>query len=175
MRTKSLTQIALMTALLCILAPISLPLPASPIAFTLATFALYLTAYLLPPAQGLAVVGLYLLIGAAGLPVFSGYGGGISRFAAPGGGYLVGYFLLVGVGSFSLRRFPTKTLRIGGLLCATLLMYLLGTLWMAFVTNSPFLALLPTSLCFLPFDGLKLWLASRIGRAVQRHLKNQRP
>lgn len=167
MRTKSLTQIALMAALLCILAPISLPLPASPVAFTLAAFALYLTAYLLPPAQGLAAVGLYLLIGAAGLPVFSGYAGGISRFAAPGGGYLIGYFLLVGVGSFSLRRFSTKALRIGGLLLATFLMHLLGMLWMAFVTNSPFLALLPISLCFLPFDLLKLWLACRIGRRIK--------
>lgn len=175
MQTKSLTQIALMTALLCILAPISIPLPTSPVAFTLATFALYLTAYLLPPAQAIAVVGLYLLIGAAGLPVFSGYAGGISRFAAPGGGYLAGYFLLVGIGSFALRRFSEKILRIGGLFLATLLMYLLGTLWMAFVTHSPFLALLPTSLCFLPFDGIKLWLACRIGRAVARHLKSQRP
>lgn len=167
MQTKSLTQISLMTALLCILAPISLPLPASPVSLTLATFALYLTAYLLPPKKALAVVGLYLLIGAAGLPVFSGYGGGISRFAASGGGYLMGYFPLVGIGSFSLRRFSQKSLRIGGLLCATLLMYLLGMLRMAFVTNSPFLALLPTTLCFLPFDILKLWLACRIGRRIK--------
>ena len=81
--TKTYTTTALMTAVICILAPISIPIPVSPVALTLCTFAIYLTAYILPPRQALASVGLYLLLGAVGLPVFSGYGGGISRFASP--------------------------------------------------------------------------------------------
>lgn len=171
MQTKSLTQPALMTALLCILAPISIPLPAGSIAFTLATFAIYLAAYLLPPKQAIAVVGLYLLMGAAGLPVFSGYQGGISRFAAPGGGYLVGYLLLAGLGSVSLHRAKKSILQIGGALLATLLTYLIGTAWAAFVTHAPFRTLLLTALlCFLPLDTMKLLLACRIGQAVRKHL-----
>ena len=85
-KTRTLTMTALMTAVICIFAPISIPIPISPVALTLGTFAMYLTAYVLPPRQALAAIGLYLLLGAAGLPVFSGYTAGLSRFAAPGGG-----------------------------------------------------------------------------------------
>lgn len=79
MKTKDLTRTALMTAVLCILAPISIPVPVSSVALTLATFALYLMAHILNPKQTLAAVGIYLLLGAVGLPVFSGYMAGISR------------------------------------------------------------------------------------------------
>ena len=100
MKTKDLTRIAMMAAVLCILAPISIPIPVSSVALTLATFALYLMAYILNPRQAFAAVGLYLLLGAMGLPVFSGYIAGVSRFAAPGGGYLIGYLFLVGISIF---------------------------------------------------------------------------
>ena len=55
MKPQDLTRIALMTAILCILAPISIPLPVSSVALTLATFAIYLTAYILKPKQALAI------------------------------------------------------------------------------------------------------------------------
>ena len=86
MKTTELTRIALMTAVLCILAPISIPVPFSSVALSLAAFAIYLMAYILKPRQALFSICLYLLLGAAGLPVFAGYLGGISRFASPNGG-----------------------------------------------------------------------------------------
>ena len=76
MKTTELTRIALMAAVLCVLAPISIPIPVSSVALSLATFAIYLMAYILKPKQALASVSLYLLLGAAGLPVFAGYLGG---------------------------------------------------------------------------------------------------
>ncbi|MGN1231305.1 MAG: biotin transporter BioY, partial [Anaerotignum sp.] len=97
--TKKIVYIALMAAILCILAPISIPIPVSTISLTLATLAIYIIAYVLEPKEALAAVGLYLLLGAIGLPVFSGYMSGISRFVAPGGGYLVGYLFLAGISS----------------------------------------------------------------------------
>ena len=105
-KTRTLTMTALMTAVICIFAPISIPIPISPVALTLGTFAMYLTAYVLPPRQALAAIGLYLLLGAAGLPVFSGYTAGLSRFAAPGGGYLIGFLFLTGISSLFVSRFP---------------------------------------------------------------------
>ncbi|MBR7137320.1 MAG: biotin transporter BioY, partial [Clostridia bacterium] len=53
-----------------------------------------------------ASVGLYLLLGAAGLPIFSGYTAGISRFAGTGGGYLLGYLFLAGISAFFVRQRP---------------------------------------------------------------------
>ena len=108
-KTRTLTMTALMTAVICIFAPISIPIPISPVALTLGTFAMYLTAYVLPLRQALAAIGLYLLLGAAGLPVFSGYTAGLSRFAAPGGGYLIGFLFLTGITTF-LQSLPMGAL-----------------------------------------------------------------
>ena len=172
MKTTDLTSIALMTAVLCILAPISIPVPVSSVAVSLATFAIYMMAYILNPRQSLAAVGLYLLSGAAGLPVFSGYMAGISRFAAPGGGYLLGYLLLAGISSLFIHRSTKTSVQITGMLLGTVAMYGIGTCWLAFSTGSSFLAALPAGmLTFLPFDLIKIILASYIGRKLQLHIK----
>ena len=171
---KELTYTALMAAVICILAPISIPVPVSSVALTLATFALYLTAYVLPPKKALAAVGIYLLLGAAGLPVFSGYTGGISRFAAAGGGYLVGYLFLTGISSAVIHRFPNRSLiQIIGMFAATFVTYLLGTFWMAHVIGAGFLETLPAgALVFLPLDTVKILVSCAVGQKLIRHLKN---
>ena len=172
MKTTELTRIALMTAVLCILAPISIPVPFSSVALSLATFAIYLMAYILKPKQALFSVGLYLLLGAAGLPVFAGYLGGISRFASPNGGYLIGYLLLAGGSSWAVHRFPNIILQLSGMLLSTLLMYGTGTLWFAFGTKTPFFfSLLASAMVFLPADIIKMLFAVYIGRKIQHHIK----
>ena len=170
MKTKNLTRIALMTAVLCILAPISLPIGS--VALTMATFAIYLMAYLLKPRQALVAVGLYLLLGAVGLPVFSGYMAGISRFAAPGGGYLIGYLFLAGISSAFVHRFSSIFLQIGGMLLATCLTYGIGTFWLSYSTGISFFTALPAgALVFLPLDLIKIFLSFYIGRKIQKHIK----
>ncbi|MBR4935025.1 MAG: biotin transporter BioY [Anaerotignum sp.] len=172
MKTTDLTRIALMTAVLCILAPISIPVPVSSVAMSLATFAIYLMAYILKPRQSLAAIGLYLLLGAAGLPVFSGYMAGISRFAAPGGGYLMGYLFLAGISSLFIHRSAKIPVQMTGILLGTLAMYSIGTYWLAVSTGISFLDALPAGmLTFLPFDLIKIILATYIGRKIQLHIK----
>lgn len=172
MKTKDLTYISLMTAVLCILAPISIPLPGSSVALTMATFTLYLMVYILSPRQALAAVGLYLMLGAAGLPVFSGYMAGISRFAAPGGGYLIGYLFLVGISGWFVQKYSAVSIQVIGMFLGTLVMYCLGTFWLAASTGISFLSALPAGmLIFLPLDTLKIIFASYIGRKIQLHIK----
>ena len=172
MKTTTMTRIALMAAVLCILAPISIPVPISSVALTLATFVLYLMAYILKPRQALTVVGIYLLLGAAGLPVFSGYMAGISRFAAPGGGYLIGYLFLAGISSWFVQKYSAVSMQVIGMFLGTLVMYTLGTLWMANTTSISFLSALPAGmLVFLPLDILKIILASYIGRKIRLYIK----
>ena len=172
MKTTDLTHIALMTAVLCILAPISIPVPVSSVAPSLATFAIYLMAYILKPRQALTAVGLYLLLGAAGLPVFSGYMAGISRFAAPGGGYLMGYLFLAGISSLFIHRSAKTPVQMAGMLLGTLTMYGIGTYWLSISTGISFLAAIPAGMmAFLPFDLIKIVLSSYIGRKIQLHIK----
>ena len=172
MKTSELTRIALMTAVLCILAPISIPSPFSTVAFSFATFAIYLMAYILKPKQTLTAVFLYLLLGAAGLPVFSGYMAGISRFAAPSGGYLIGYLFLAGISSLCIHRSAKIPIQMTGILLGTLAMYSIGTHWLAVSTGVSFLDALPAGmLTFLPFDLIKIILATYIGKKIQLHIK----
>ena len=172
MKTTTMTRIALMAAVLCILAPISIPVPISSVALTLATFFLYLMAYILKPRQALTVVGIYLLLGAVGLPVFSGYMAGISRFASPGGGYLIGYLFLAGISSWFVQKYSAVSMQVIGMFLGTLVMYTLGTLWMANTTGISFLSALPAGmLVFLPLDILKIILASYIGRKIRLYIK----
>jgi len=68
-------------------------IPVGPVPIVLQNLLALLSGLVLGPLMGSAAVGLYLLAGLLGFPVFSGGGGGIARFAGPTGGYLVGYFL----------------------------------------------------------------------------------
>jgi biotin transport system substrate-specific component len=68
-------------------------IPIGPVPIVLQNLLALLSGLVLGPVLGSAAVGLYLLAGLLGFPVFSGGGGGIARFAGPTGGYLVGYLL----------------------------------------------------------------------------------
>ena len=93
-RTKFLTLTGLMTAVICIVGPLSLPLPASPVPVTLTNFAIYIAVYVLGLKAGTVSCLIYLCLGAAGLPVFSAFSGGIGKLAGPTGGYLIGFLFL---------------------------------------------------------------------------------
>jgi biotin transport system substrate-specific component len=81
----------LFSALACVGAYVSLPLPISPVPLTLSNFFAVLGGLVLGPAWGSLSVLLYLAIGALGFPVFTGGSGGLAHFAGPTGGYLAGY------------------------------------------------------------------------------------
>ena len=83
---KTMTMCAIMAALMCILGPMSIPIGAVPISFT--NLVIYLTVYLLGAKKGCISYLIYMLLGVVGLPVFSGYTGGIAKLAGPTGGYL---------------------------------------------------------------------------------------
>ena len=83
MKTLDMTPIAVMAALICVAGPLTIP--AGPIPLSLATFAVYLAGSVLGRKKGTIAVGLYLLIGIIGVPVFSGFSGGFPKLA-----YLVG-------------------------------------------------------------------------------------
>ena len=84
LKTKDMTMIALMTALICVAGPLSISI--GPIPITLSNFAVYLAAAVLGAKGGPIAVALYLLIGAAGVPVFSGFTGGLQKLIGVTGG-----------------------------------------------------------------------------------------
>ena len=91
--TGSMTVTALMTAAICVIGPLSIPL-AGGVPISLQDFIIGLAAVLLGMKRGTMATFLYLLLGLAGLPVFSGFTGGIGKLAGPTGGYLAFCFSL---------------------------------------------------------------------------------
>lgn len=168
-----LTRIAMGGALLCLLAPLSLPL-AGGVPLTLGSFAAILAGLILGPREGTAATALYLALGAVGLPVFSGYRGGVGHLLGPTGGFLIGFLVL----TFFSGLFRERKWRFSGVIAGEILLYLVGTVWFMVSAKAEFTqALLVCCLPFLPGDAVKCALALLIYRAFRRRfvvIKKQR-
>ncbi|HNY20557.1 MAG TPA: biotin transporter BioY [Treponemataceae bacterium] len=97
---------ALFAALICAGSVIAIPI--GPVPITLQNAFAIMAGLLLGPLQGAGAVGLFLLAGALGLPVFSGGKGGLAIITGPTGGYLAGYFIGALVAGFALERAKEK-------------------------------------------------------------------
>ena len=91
MSVQHMALIGLMTAILCLIAPVSILLPISPVPVSLGTLAIYFVSLVLGRKKSVICVSLYLLLGFAGLPVFTGFTGGVGKLLGPTGGYMIGY------------------------------------------------------------------------------------
>ena len=126
MKVRKSVLTALLAAALCVMAPLAVPL--GPVPVTLATLGVYLAAGLLGPWQGAAAVGLYLALGAVGVPVFAGFTAGFPVLFGMTGGYLWGYVLCVVIAGL-LSRIGRPALTPLWLLCGTAALYAAGTVW----------------------------------------------
>ena len=168
---RDLTLMGMMTAVLAVCAWITIPFT---IPFTMQTFGVFITLRLLGGRKGTAVIGLYILLGIAGVPVFSGFGAGIGVLAGPTGGYIAG-FLLTGLlyGAVKKRR-NTRRKENLALAAGLLICYLFGTIWFCVFkgnAGSPVGFLQVVSICVLPYlvpDAAKLLLADQIAVRVKK-------
>lgn len=162
LKTIDVVTIALAAAIVCILAPVSITLGFTPIPITLGLFAVVMAGVILGSRNGTLCIFIYILIGAVGLPVFSGYSGGIVKVAGPSGGYLWGYLFLAWFTGFFVERFAGKWyMGVLGALIGTVACYMFGTVWMAVqLSMGPMEALWAGVIPFIPFDLMKIVLAS---------------
>lgn len=171
MKTKDMTLIAVTAAMICVAGPLSIAV--GPIPLSLASFAVYLAGAVTGPKRGTAAVGLYLLIGIAGIPVFSGFGGGFQKLAGPTGGFLLGYLpcaFLSGIGAEKAAETGRGRWFLPAMLGAgTLVLYLIGTAWfMVQSGNAPGSALALCVAPFLPGDALKIAAAALLATPVRK-------
>ena len=99
--TVSMCQVAVCTALLCVLSPLSIPTPIG-VGFTTQVLIVLITALILKPAQALAAQLIYTLLGILGLPVFSMYKSGFGVLTSPTGGFIIGFIYIPGVAVFMI-------------------------------------------------------------------------
>ena len=125
--TYAMAVTALMTAVTCILAPLSIPI--GPVPISLTNFAIYLSLYLLDWKKGTISYILYLLLGLVGLPVFSGFTGGIGKLAGPTGGYIIGFIPMAIIAGIVIDKFSQRLIQILGMIVGTAICYAFGTAW----------------------------------------------
>lgn len=160
-------------ALLAVLSQISIPLPTG-IPVTLQTFAVALCGFALGPGLGAAAVGVYLALGAVGVPVFAGFSGGIGSFVGMTGGYLWAFLpmaFLCGLGARQKNRALALTVGFLGLVIC----HLCGSFQFALVSAvSPWNAFLLASAPYLLKDAASLVAAYLAAAAILRSLEKAR-
>ncbi len=170
--TKTMVWVALMTAITCVLAPFSFPLPFSPVPITLTNLAVTLSAYLLGAKHATLSIIIYLLLGSVGLPIFSNFEGGLGKLLGPTGGYLIGFIFIAFFTGFFAEKFDRKSLPTAlGMIVGTIICYLLGTFWLSRQLDLTFLAALGVGV--LPYiigDIVKMALVIVIAPAVYRRI-----
>ncbi len=169
--TKRMTQIAIMTALTCILGPFSIPI--GPVPVSLSTLAVFLCVYALGMRDGCIATLLYVLLGGFGLPVFSGFTGGVAKLLGPTGGYIVGFIFMAAISGYVIDKvWPEKFyLQLIGMLLGECVLYVFGTAWFMFLMKVDAKSALATCVIpFIPFDLVKIGVAAALGMAVRTAL-----
>ena len=199
--TFQMALIAVMAAITCILGPLSIPIPVSPVPISLTNLAIYLTVcllgwkfgtisyliYLLIGIAGLPVfsgfssgfakllgpTGGYLMLGLVGLPVFSGFSGGLAKLAGPTGGYIIGFIPMAIICGFAFEKFSNRGMQIAGLAIGTIVAYIFGTAWLAIEAHLTFYqALLAGVIPYIPGDLVKIILVVLVGPIVKKRLQS---
>ena len=166
-----LAMTAVMAAVIAAVAPFSIP-GWGEVSFTLCTFVLYLAPYILGWKGAATATLVYILLGMAGIPVFSGFRGGLGVLAGPTGGYILGYIPMVIIGGLIIKAFPkNRAIHLGGMILATAVLYTFGSvMFCAIMGATPEVALLKCVLPFIPFDLGKMVVATGLGPVLRERL-----
>lgn len=165
-------RVVVAAAAIALGAQVVVPLPGTPVPFTLQTFAVLVLAAALGPFEGTAAVGLYLAAGAAGAPVFKSGEAGLS---GPSVGYLLGMLLaapVVGLLVLLARADRWVPATVALMVTGSLLVYLVGTVWLALALHvgartAVSLGVVP----FLPGDAVKVAVAAVLLPGLWRLLR----
>ena len=170
---RRLVLIAMMTAITCILAPLSIPIPVSPVPISLTNLVLLISVYILGWKDASISFIIYLLLGLAGLPVFSGFSGGLGKIAGPTGGYLAGFIFMTVIAGLAVDIFSGKRLpAVIGMALGTAVAYAFGTAWLAIQMDLTFISALSIGvLPYLAGDTLKIILAVIAGPMLKKRLR----
>jgi biotin transport system substrate-specific component len=176
--------IGVFTSLTIILAQIIIPLPPPAVQISLGLVGVYMTGILLTPKQAVLTQLVYLLLGAAGLPVFGGFKGGISALFGPTGGYLIVYPIMAAVVSYALngqKSLAEETSRntyikaAVSMLIAHTLLYLGGTAWLSVLTGNTFTQALGFAVYpFIPLDIVKIVFCVAVVVPLRSRLRDMR-
>lgn len=166
---KMMVYASLFAALTVVGAYIAIPFPFSPVPIVLQNLFVLLAGLLLGKKWGTASVAIYLLAGAAGLPVFAGGTGGIGHFAGPTGGYLLGFVPAVFVvGAIGERKGGGALVDAAAMTAGSLIIYAAGIFWLQLHTGFSLSKTIMVGMApFIPGDVLKIIAALLIAKKLR--------
>lgn len=172
MRQK--TNSLVMGAFFCALTAVAsqLIIPTQPVPFSFAMVAIYLSGVLLNRGTAFWTQVAYVLLGAAGAPVFSGFSGGLGKLFGPTGGYLAAYPLMAYVIALLAEKWGRGFWKYAASMSlALVLCYLLGAAWLAISSGVSFwTALAIGMLPMIPLDLVKVFGAAFFANGLRRAL-----
>ena len=175
-KTAEMTRMALMVAMNCVSAYIIIPLPFSLSPIALQTLIVNLTGYVLNAKQAFMTMLVYLLVGLAGVPVFTGGSAGPGKLFGPTGGYIIGFlFTAVFLAYFRGEKYSFKRYALLGCVIGIPLIYVFGVVQLKMVTGMGWdKAIMTGALPFIPLDIVKCLAAAVIAYPINRIFANNR-
>ena len=175
-KTAEMTRMALMVAMNCVSAYIIIPLPFSLSPLALQTMIVNLTGYVLNAKQAFMTMLVYLLVGLAGVPVFTGGSAGPGKLFGPTGGYIIGFlFTAVFLAYFRGEKYSFKRYALLGCVIGIPLIYVFGVVQLKLITGMGWdKAIMTGALPFIPLDIVKCLAAAVIAGPINRIFANNR-
>lgn len=169
-KINSMTLVALITAITCVLAPLSIPI--GPVPISLTNLVIYISVMLIGWKKATISYLIYLLIGLVGLPVFSAFTGGAGKLLGPTGGYLIGFIFMTIISGIFVEKFKnSKALWGVGMILGTIVTYAFGTSWLAYQANLSFANALAVGVIpFIIGDIIKIIIALIIGSIIKKRI-----
>lgn len=174
MTIKKMILIAMMTCLIAVCSWINIPFA---VPFTMQTFAVFCALLLLGGRCGFLAIFLYIFMGCIGIPVFSGFKGGIGHILGPTGGYIVGFvFIALFYCLFEGLIIKYPKIKVVVLIIGLIICYVIGTLWFGIIYETSgikYSIIKILSMCVFPYiipDLLKLGLALFVCRKMDKVL-----
>lgn len=159
---QELCMIGLATAIICIIAPLSIPMPLS-VPMTLQTFIITLVTMILGAKRGTTATFIYIVLGSFGLPIFSNFTGGWQILIGPTGGFILSFPLM----AYIIGHSPN----ILGLIGAQICNFVCGIVMFCIITKSSlFVGLTTCVVPFIPITIIKAYLAYLVGTKIRKRI-----
>lgn len=170
---QDIVFIGLITAITCIAAPFSIPIPFSPVPISLTNLVIYFSIILIGLRKGTVSYLVYLFIGLIGLPVFSGFSGGLSKIAGPTGGYLIGFIFMAIISGYFVEKFSGKLyMYVVGMVLGTIVDYAFGTIWLSYQLNLSFVqGLFMGVIPYIIGDIIKIIIAVSVAPVIKKRIE----
>jgi biotin transport system substrate-specific component len=166
--TRDICLMGIFPAIMVVMAQISIPMPLG-VPMTMQTFAISLAGVMLGAKRGFFSALAYVILGAAGLPVFAGFSGGMVKIVGPTGGFIISFPLMALLAGWGADRGRNEMIM--GLAAGSVVNFAAGMIFFMLSTgNGPDAAFTVCVLPFIPTAIVKAVAAGAIGLKIKRRV-----